>query len=48
MVESKPNLIPGKEQKGGALELKRRFPSLQIRIYDAATKTRNVVRTIGA
>jgi hypothetical protein len=28
----------------GALELKRRFPTLQIRVYDAQTQSRHEVR----
>jgi hypothetical protein len=33
----------GAEQ--GALELKRRFPMLQVRVYEVAAKTRNDVAT---
>lgn len=29
--------------ESGAVELKRRFPMLQIRVYDAATKSRHEV-----
>ena len=39
-VDLRPNLRPAKT---GAEELKKRFPMLQIRIYDAQTKTREEV-----
>jgi hypothetical protein len=34
--------------KSGAEELKKRFPMLQIRIYDAQTKEREEIQLLGA
>jgi hypothetical protein len=41
-IKTEFTTLEGAEQ--GALELKRRFPTLQIRVYDAQTQSRHEVR----
>jgi hypothetical protein len=43
MVDSKAEFATRDGAKTGAEELKKRFPMLQIKIYDAQTKTREEV-----